>query len=319
MGQQRRRSAAAAGGCGRGCSVGLVIVGYSIIVGVRISGLRVSYTVVPLCCASEMAGEQDAEAVAALRVEMAEMRKKMEEMEKVKSGQSELKALARKAAIKSECDKYSNKAIKRNVKFLMVAMDLVTDMEEVWADLAKGDVEGEGIARADNLEEVNKAIDDMTTILGKQREHLHWEFDMNVSAADSKIGWGVVSQAEISKEKEGEVHRCRLKPEQIRKLEVEKMTYERQLRLMNQHAGSFKSGAGAGAGVASFDNIWLDGYAPRGAGRGKRSRGRGRGGVQEGARAKAAKPGVKCYRCEGPHYQRCRHLFYVVLHFPISF
>ena len=58
-----------------------MIVGYSIIVGVRISGLRVSYTVVPLCCASEMAGEQDAEAVAALRVEMAEMKKKIQLVE----------------------------------------------------------------------------------------------------------------------------------------------------------------------------------------------------------------------------------------------
>ena len=56
--------------------------------------------------------------------------------------------------------------------------------------------------------------------------------------------------------------------------------------------------------VAAWDNVWMDGHAPRGGarGRGKRNRsssshtgggGRGRGAAQEGGRGRG---GLKCYR-----------------------
>ena len=238
----------------------------------------------------------------------------------MKKDQEKLKAGARKAAIRTECDKYSNKvrglpltmvmslqATKRSLKVLMVAMDFVKDIEEVWSDLAKKDEEGEGIAREDNLEEVNNAIDSMTTIVTKLGAHLQWEFDMNVSASESKVGWGVVSQAEISKKKEEEGHKCTVTPEQIRKWEVEKMTYDRQLRLAGAGGGWSGGGDKSMGSVAAWDNVWMDGHAPRGGarGRGKRNRsssshtgggGRGRGAAQEGGRGRGGRGILKCYR-----------------------
>ena len=251
---------------------------------------------------AEAAGVAEAnEQLEAIRQQMLEMQKKLDSVEQVKKAQEELKLNARKAAIKAECDKYANKATKRNVKVLMVGMNFVKDIEEVWSALAKED-EGQGIAREDNIVEVNKAIDAMTTLLTKLKSHLQWEFDMNVSAAESKAGWGVVSQAEITKEKEDWEHKCSIKPEQIRKWEIEKMTYDRQVRLA---AANYGGGSSSGGSVAAWDNVWLDGFAPRGRGRGrgKRSRG-GRGGVQEAARGRA-KPGLRCYRCLGVGHSIC--------------
>ena len=58
--------------------------------------------------ASEMDAEQVAQFVA-MREEMDDMRLRMAQMEAIKKCQAEQKLFARKAAIKAECDKYTNK------------------------------------------------------------------------------------------------------------------------------------------------------------------------------------------------------------------
>ena len=262
-----------------------------------------------MCLTSEMDPQQVAEHVAALRAEMEEMRTRMAQMDAIKKMQAEQKVLARKQAIKNECDKYSNKATKRNVKVQMQGMDFLTDIEEVWSELVEAD-DGTGVIRADNVDEANMCLVRMTEILKKFREHLQWEFNMQVMGATSNIQWGAVSQAELKRQQEGLSHTFTLTPEEVRKYEQDKLAFDRQLRL----AGVGRGG-GTPSAMAAYDNIWLDGGAPFAAGRGSgrgRGRGRGRGGrqgAQQGAREGApagpkVRPGLRCYKCDGPHYLR---------------
>ena len=278
--------------------------------------------------ASEMDAEQVAQFVA-MRQEMDDMRLCMAQMEAVKKVQAEQKLFARKAAIKAECDKYTNKvrvcpglgcppqAVKRNVKVQMEGMDFLTDLEEVWTGMVDADVDGTGVIKVVNVEEANENLHKMTAIMKKFRESLQWEFNMQVMGATSNIQWGAVSQAELKRERDGLTHAFTLTPEEVRKYEQDKLTYDRQLRLAG--VGSSRGGGGGmrgGAAAAAYGDIWLDGcapsssnsgYAPQNSGRGRRGRGRGgRGGGAPGGAAAGQKPGkgVKCYKCEGPHYMR---------------
>ena len=138
-----------------------------------------------------------------------EMEKKVKKME---AEQLEAKKKARKAAVKAECDKYTNKSIKRGVKVQMETLHLITDLEEVWEDLARGfleaeaDTEGVGVisaaVAADKVEECNEAVSKMTTILARFRLHSQWELDMQIAAGSSTMGWGTVEQWELKKKQE---------------------------------------------------------------------------------------------------------------------
>ena len=197
-------------------------------------------------------------------------------------------------------------AVKRNVRVQMEGMDLLEDMEEVWAPLAPGGLaEGSsGIITVDNVEEANECLHKMTGLIKKFREHLQWEFNMQVMGATSNIQWGAVTQAELKRQHDGLTHRFTLTPEEVRKFEQDKLTFDRQLRLAG---GASKSRAkGVANDAAAFsDNIWFEGQETAGAGR-SRGRGRGRGGRggRQSAPGQKVRPGVKCYKCDGPHYQR---------------
>ena len=161
-----------------------------------------------------------------------EMEKKVKKME---AEQLEAKKKARKAAVKAECDKYTNKSIKRGVKVQMETLHLITDLEEVWEDLAEADTEGVGVisaaVAADKVEECNEAVSKMTTILARFRLHSQWELDMQIAAGSSTMGWGTVEQWELKKKQEEGDTVWSMTPEAMRKIEQEKLTYDRQLRL----------------------------------------------------------------------------------------
>merc|ERR1719319_307695 len=111
----------------------------------------------------------------------------MAQMEAVKKVQAEQKVFARKASIKAECDKYTNKvrgclglgcplqAVKRSVKVQMEGMDFLTDLEEVWTGMVDADVDGTGVIKVDNVGEANENLHKMTAIMKKFRESLQWE------------------------------------------------------------------------------------------------------------------------------------------------
>ena len=202
-------------------------------------------------------------------------------------------------------------AVKRNVKVQMEGMDYLTDIEEVWEGLVEADENGDksGAIKEDNVKEANECLDKMMVVIKKFREHLQWEFNMQVMGATSNIQWGAVAQAELKRKREQE-GLFTLTPEEVRKFEQEKLTYDRQLRLAGVSAGRGGGGAVRGSvpAAAAYDNVWLDGCAPTSSVRGKRSRGRGgRGGGAVGGASAAQRPGrpaVKCFKCEGPHFLR---------------
>ena len=208
-------------------------------------------------------------------------------------------------------------AVKRNVKVQMEGMDFLTDLEEVWTGMVDADTDSTGVIKVVNVEEANENLHKMTAIMKKFRESLQWEFNMQVMGATSNIQWGAVSQAELKRERDGLTHAFTLTPEEVRQYEQDKLTYDRQLRLAG--VGSSRGGGGGmrgGAAAAAYGDIWLDGcapsssnsgYAPQNSGRGRRGRGRGgRGGGAPGGAGAGQKPGkgVKCFKCEGPHYMR---------------
>ena len=265
--------------------------------------------------------------------------KRMEAMEKKMAAmqveQVEARKRARKAAIKAECDKYSSKAIKRGVKVQMQDLHYLDDLEGGWSELAAADTEGTGVIKADNIAEANEVVDQMTTLLTKFRKHVQWELDMQIAAGTSPLGWGAVTQAELKKQREeGDDCVFSMKPEELRKIEQEKLTFDRQLRLAGRGQDLFRFfdficfipsqdlfliSFSVGAGAAGFDgkrdyerafgDIWLDGQEPYfGASRGRGGRGRGvradtdvRPGSGEGG---APRKGVRCYRCGGNHFQK---------------
>ena len=265
--------------------------------------------------------------------------RRMEAMEKkmvaMQLEQVEAKKRARRAAIKAECDKYSSKGIKRGVRTQMQDIHHIDDLEEVWGELAAADPEGTGLIKVGNIAEANVVVDKMTALLIKFREHSQFELDMQIAAGTSPLGWGAVTQAELKKKREeGEDTVFSMKPEELRKIEQEKLTFDRQLRLAGRGQDLFRffdyfcflvwicfDLLSVGAGAAGFDgkrdyerafgDIWLDGQEPYyGASRGRGGRGRGGrtdgdvrpgGGAGEGG---APRRGVRCYRCGGNHFQK---------------
>jgi len=173
-----------------------------------------------------------------------EMEKKVKKME---AEQAEAKKKARKSAIKEECDKYLNKSIKRGVKVQMESLDFISDVEGAWADLASaaegaGEGGGEGtVITADNVKQSNDALDQMTTIITKFRLHTQWELDMQIAAGSSTMGWGTVTQWELKKKREEGESVWSMTPEDMRKIEQEKLTYDRQLRLAGRGRIWFRS------------------------------------------------------------------------------
>lgn len=201
--------------------------------------------------------------------------------------------------------------MRRNVRVQMEGMDFLTDMEEAWSDIVKS-ADGGDIITRDNVELANECLHKMTGVSKKFREHLQHEFNMQVLGETSNIRWGAVTQAELKRQNEGLTTTFTLTPEEVRKFEQDKLTFDRQLRL----AGGASRGRGAGGGrggagdIAAFsDNIWMEEKAPGGSGYGRgrggdRAGRGGRRGAPRGGGAQKVRPGLKCFKCEGPHYQR---------------
>ena len=171
--------------------------------------------------------------------------KRMEAMEKKMAAMQVEQAAAKKragrAAIKAECDKYPSKGIKRGVRTQMQDLHHIDDLEEMWSELAAADTEGTGLIKVENIVEANKVVDKMTTLLTKFREHSQFELDMQIAAGISLLGWGAVTQAELKKKmEEGEDVVFSMKPEDLRKIEHEKLTFDRQLRLAGRGQDLFR-------------------------------------------------------------------------------
>ena len=131
---------------------------------------------------------------------------------------------ARKTKIEREVAKYKNKATQRAVRYGMEALDKLEDVESTWAPLSEAAADGVVIT-ADNIPQANQAVKDMTNTIKVLREHIQWEVDMQIVAAESPLRWETVHQMELSKK--GEKAVCSLKEEEIRKHEKERMSLEK--------------------------------------------------------------------------------------------
>ena len=246
--------------------------------------------------------------VEVLRQEWEQRLKELEEEQKAaKKRNTELakeqkvaKELARKAAIDTECDKYTGKSVQRVVRKNLETLDFIKDIKNLWKDLGEEALEGDGVlATPHNLEAVNKAIEGMTPLLDDMEEHVRWELECNISAAESPIGWRAVDQLELEKKKKKD-GKVLIKPEDLRKAEKDKISFEKDLRSAARGAKTVfgrlgkKRGWGSVEGDAEASTSGLQ----RGGRSGVRGRGRGRG------RGGASKPREGCFRCGKDHMVR---------------
>jgi len=137
-------------------------------------------------------------------------------IESLKADLAKFKEELRKTKIEREVAKYSNKATQRNIRHGMEALNKLEDVESTWAPLLEAAADGVVIT-ADNIPQANQAVEDMTNTIKVLREHLQWEVDMQIVAAESPLHWATVHQMELSKK--GEKAVCSLKEEEIHKHE----------------------------------------------------------------------------------------------------
>ena len=190
--------------------------------------------------------------------------------------------------------------MKRVVQKNLETLDYIGDIRNLWEDLTSEALEsGDMVATPHNLEAVNIAVAGLDTVMTDMEEHVRWELECNISAAESAIGWRAVDQLELErkKKKDGKVL---IKPEDLRKAEKDKISFEKDLKSAVRGAKTVFGGRGGSKrGWSSVDS---DGEAStsgfqrggRGGGRG-RGRGRGRGGGK-------GKEG--CFRCGKDHMVR---------------
>ena len=190
--------------------------------------------------------------------------------------------------------------MKRVVQKNLETLDYIGDIKSLWEDLTNEADEADcEVATPHNLEAVNKAILGLDPLITDMEEHVRWELECNISAAESAIGWRAVDQLELErkKKKDGKVL---IKPEDLRKAEKDKISFEKDLR--SAVRGAKTVFGGKGGKKRGWSSVESDGEAStsgfqrggRGGGRG-RGRGRGRGG---------AKGKEGCFRCGKDHMVR---------------
>merc|ERR1719209_1706609 len=148
-------------------------------------------------------------------------------IESLKADLAKFKEELRKTKIEREVAKYNNKATQRNIRHGMEALNKLEDVESTWAPLLEAGTDGVVIT-ADNIPQANQAVEDMTNTIKVLREHLQWEVDMQIVAAESPLHWATVHQMELSKKREKVG--CSFREEEIIKHEKEWMSLEKNLK-----------------------------------------------------------------------------------------
>ena len=115
----------------------------------------------------------------------------MEVLRHIRSAQQVLLQNQRAATIAAETAKFRSSSTKRNVSLLRQLLFGVQDMEEIFQVK-----EGEEFATIDNVQDVNKAVGEMMSLLTKHKEALKHELNMQIVAASSPLGWKTVQQME---------------------------------------------------------------------------------------------------------------------------
>ena len=115
----------------------------------------------------------------------------MEVLKHMRSAQQVLLQNQRAATIAAETAKFRSSSTKRNVSLLRQLLFGVQDMEDIFQVK-----EGEEFANVDNVQEVNKAVGEMSSLLNKHKQALQHELNMQVVAATSPLGWKTVQQME---------------------------------------------------------------------------------------------------------------------------
>ena len=108
----------------------------------------------------------------------------IEVLRHIKSAQQVLLQNQRAATIAAETAKFRSSSTKRNVSLLRQLLFGVQDMEEIFQVK-----EGEEFANIDNVQDVNKAVGEMMSLLTKHKQALQHELNMQVVAASSPLGW----------------------------------------------------------------------------------------------------------------------------------
>ena len=170
-------------------------------------------------------------------------------IESLKADLAKLKEDLRKTQIEREVAKYSNKATKRSIRHGMEALNKLEDIESTWAPLLTTAADGVVIT-ADNIPQANQAVEDMTNTIKVLREHLQWEVDMQIVAAESPLHWATVHQMELSKKREKVG--CSFKEEEIIKHEKERMSLEKNLKAAKAASGKVNP---------KKENPWVKGIA----------------------------------------------------------
>ena len=235
-----------------------------------------------------------------LRQELVLLREEQKTTKKINEDlakeQKAARALARKAAIERECDKYPSKGVKRVVKKSLETLDFIADIKALWEDLAN-EAEDGVVATQDNVALVNKAIEGQSVLLDDLEEHVRWELECNTSAATSEIGWRAVDQLELErKRKKDKEDKVLIKPEDLRAAEKNKISFEKDLRSVIRGSAAIK---GRGGNKRTWVSMDKDGEAS-GAG----SQKGGRGGWRGRGRGGASKSKDGCFRCGKDHMVR---------------
>ena len=207
----------------------------------------------------------------------------MEVLKHMRSAQQVLLQNQRAATIAAETAKFRSSSTKRNVSLLRQLLFGVQDMEDIFQVK-----EGEEFANVDNVQEVNRAVGEMLSLLTKHKQALQHELNMQVVAATSPLGWKTVQQMEGGLNLPDCVT---VENQEVRKAEKESMAYERDMR--SAVAGSRRGSKRA------FGDVEHPGPVESKRGRGGQGyRGRnGRGGRGGGASSYGGGGERACHRC----------------------
>ena len=143
-------------------------------------------------------------------------------LQHLKNNQTKLKESQRKAEIKAELLSYKTEAAKRNIQHNKECLFKIEDLKDVFPIK-----EGEDVITADNISESNEALKFLLDCLAKLEEKFQHEYDMQVVAATSPLGWQAVRQLEGGLELPGTVS---ITNAEVRKAEKDSMAYARDLR-----------------------------------------------------------------------------------------
>jgi hypothetical protein len=146
---------------------------------------------------------------------------------------------SRKDKIALEIAKYPGKSLKRTLKHNLECLDLIDDLDNVFKALAI-DAEDGVIATPDNIDDVNKAVEELTAAVEALRKHVRHESDMQIVSATSPLGWGTVDQLEIALK---DNNALTVSAAEIHAAEKAKMSFDKEVRAAKAAAaGSYTGG-----------------------------------------------------------------------------